>query len=142
ARARRRPRPRRPAGGGRRPVRRDRGQRRRREGRLTDASGPARELERRPRRVDGRPDRRAALVLARQQGREDAGRAARHHERDPPLMEIRPVAAPQPQPADPKLTDAALGFEQLLVQQLAESLVASTEADESAGAGTSLYRDM
>ena len=57
-------------------------------------------------------------------------------------MEIRPVAAKQAQPVDPKLTNAALGFEQLLVQQLAESLVSSTEGDESAGAGTSLYRDM
>ena len=56
-------------------------------------------------------------------------------------MEIRPVAAQQPQAFDPKLTNAALGFEQLLVQQLAESLVSSTEGEDE-GAGTSLYRDM
>ena len=54
-------------------------------------------------------------------------------------MEIRPVSA-QAAPPDAKLTDAALGFEQLLVQQLAESLVSPTEDDE--GAGTSIYRDM
>lgn len=60
-------------------------------------------------------------------------------------MEIRPATGTQAlQPAaDPKITSAALGFEQLLVQQLAETLVASTETgDESSDASSSLYRDM
>jgi Rod binding domain-containing protein len=60
-------------------------------------------------------------------------------------MEIRAATEAQAtQPAaNPKLTSAALGFEQLLVQQLAETLVASTGGDdESADASSSLYRDM
>jgi len=60
-------------------------------------------------------------------------------------MEIRPVAESQQTQAasDPKLANVALDFEQLLVQQLAETLVASTEGDDdAAGAGSSIYRDM
>jgi Rod binding domain-containing protein len=59
-------------------------------------------------------------------------------------MEIRPTsAASAVQHADPKLLNAALGFEQLLVQQLAETLVASAQAeDEENDAASAMYRQM
>ena len=59
-------------------------------------------------------------------------------------MQIEPTAAPRSAPTpDPAVARAARGFEQLLVRQLAQTLVSSSSGeDEDGGGAKSLYSEM
>src|SRR5262249_5624749 len=103
-------------------------------------AGHARAVERRPRDGPHRHDGRAAQLPAREPRAPHPGPASRDRERDPPLVsEIQSTAlstAPVPAdvraggPQDRKLYEAALGFEQQLVQQLTQQLSATTDSDD------------